>query len=158
MVSAVCMLMCQRIPIRITCVVRSTAIPAGIHELRVHIVSIQRYRRMVVKTLCHQLSGQTVLESSGLLDFGSLVLEPDFDLGFTQCEFFGQGPSALFGQVVALLKFLLQSLELGRAEGSARALLIGFLFPPFHLACPRSCGNNNKKQRVWLAQRKSIYH
>lgn len=46
--------------------------------------------RMVVKTLSHELQCQGILLPGGLLNFGSFVLEPDFDLVFVQLQLVGQ--------------------------------------------------------------------
>ena len=51
--------------------------------------------RVVVQTLSHQLESQRVLLSGRFLDFGSFVLEPDFDLIFMQLKFVGQFLTAL---------------------------------------------------------------
>lgn len=62
------------------------ALRAVMHFLQFFFFLRQRYRRMIIKTLRHELEGQRVLLPWRLLDFRPLVLEPDFDLGFVQTE------------------------------------------------------------------------
>lgn len=46
----------------------------------------QRNRRMIVKTLGHQLKGERILLPAGLLDLRPLVLKPDLDLRLVQAQ------------------------------------------------------------------------
>ena len=97
---------------------------------------------MVVQPLRHQLHCQVVLQSARFLDLRSLVLKPDFDLRLAETEFFGQISPSLLGQVVALLELLLQSLQLGGAEGRTRALFVFRFLSPLHLSYPGPCRND----------------
>lgn len=41
---------------------------------------------MIVEALRHQFESQSVSRSTGLLQFRSLVLKPNFDLGFVEVQ------------------------------------------------------------------------
>lgn len=59
---------------------------------------------VIVKSLRHQVQGQSVLVSRGFFNFGSFVLKPDFDLWLVKPEFLRQALSPLFCQVPIRLK------------------------------------------------------
>lgn len=64
---------------------------------------------MVVETLSHQLQRQWILLSGGFLDFGSLVLEPDFNLVLVELQLVGQLLATLLVQVAVLGEFVFQT-------------------------------------------------
>lgn len=60
--------------------------------------------RVVVQSLRHEMQRQRVFIPGCLLDFGTLVLEPDFDLRLVETEVPGQALPPLFGQVAVVLE------------------------------------------------------
>lgn len=60
--------------------------------------------RVVVQSLRHEMQRQRVFIPGGLLDFGTLVLKPDFDLRLVETEVPGQALPPLFGQVAVVLE------------------------------------------------------
>lgn len=92
--------------------------------LAVVLVLLDRGGGVVIQSLRHQLECQSVLVSAGLLDFGSFVLEPDFNLGFVEIEFLRERLSPLFGDVTTRLKFRFQPLELLCCERGARSFIL----------------------------------
>lgn len=94
-------------------------------------VRLAVFRRggVVVEPLGHEVYCQGVLAARCLLDLGSFVLEPDFDLGLVQTELLGQALPSLLRQVPVRLELGLESLQLLRGEGGARplVLLVGVL-------------------------------
>ena len=78
---------------------------------------------MVVETLGHQLERQRVLLTGGFLDFGSLVLEPDFDLILVQLKLARKILAPFLRQVSVLGELVLQTRQLFGGEGRPRTLL-----------------------------------
>ncbi|KAK4018815.1 hypothetical protein OUZ56_000855 [Daphnia magna] len=64
---------------------------------------------MVVESLSHQLQCQRILLSGCFLDFGSFVLEPDFDLVFVQLQLIGKLLATLLVQVTILRKLVFKT-------------------------------------------------
>lgn len=79
---------------------------------------------MVIQALGHQVQRQRVLNSRSLLDFGPLVLEPDFDLRLIKAQLVGQALPPLLRQVPVRLELRLQALQLLGREGGARPLVL----------------------------------
>ena len=79
---------------------------------------------MVIETLSHQLQGQRVLVTGGLLDLSALVLEPDFDLILVQLQLVGQFLSPFLVQVAVLGEFRFEPRQLLRRERRPRPLLL----------------------------------
>ena len=73
------------------------------------VIFIDGYGRMVVKSLGHEHLSQFTFLSRAFLDFGPLVLEPDFDLVLIQAQFGGQISSPLLSQISVIFEFFLQS-------------------------------------------------
>lgn len=61
-------------------------------------------RGVVVQSLRHQMQRQRVFIPGCLLDFGTLVLKPDFDLRLVETEVPGQALPPLLGQVAVVLE------------------------------------------------------
>lgn len=79
-------------------------------SLAVNVFVLNCGRGMVVKSLSHELKSKAVLITSGLFDFGPLILEPYFDLRLIKVQFLGQRLSPLLRYVPIGLKLGFQSL------------------------------------------------
>ena len=79
---------------------------------------------MIVEPLLLQQLGQISLTASGLFQLGSLVLKPYFDLIIIKAQLRGQSPSPFLRQVSVGVKLVLESVELIRAEGCPRPLVL----------------------------------
>ena len=90
-----------------------------------HLLLGEGDRRVVVEALGHQLQGQGVALAAGLLDLGSLVLEPDLDLRLVQAQLFGKRLTALLRQVLVRRELGGELRQLLRAEGRSGPLLLG---------------------------------
>ena len=99
---------------------------------------------MVVQSLGHQLQCQVVPSSARLLQLCSLVLEPDLDLRFVECQLGRQGASVGLVQVSVAVESRLEARQLLAREGRAQSFGIrcSFLSP----SLPRSwtCSTINK--------------
>ena len=79
---------------------------------------------MVVEPLLLQDLGQLPLLSLALLLLGTLVLEPDLELGLTEAQFPGQVDPPVLCQVPVGLELLAQPLQLVSIEGCPRPLVL----------------------------------
>ena len=79
---------------------------------------------MVVQPLLLQQLRQVALAAAGLLQLGSLVLEPDLDLIVVESELGGEGAAPLLRQVAVGVELVLQPVELVRGEGSPGPLVL----------------------------------
>lgn len=80
-------------------------------------------RRVVVQALRHEVHGQRVLVARGLLDLGTLVLEPNLDLRLIEAELLRQALAPLLRQVPVGLELSLEPLQLLSREGRAGPLV-----------------------------------
>lgn len=62
---------------------------------------------MIVQSLGHQLQSQWIFVASGLFDFGTFVLEPDFDLGLVQSQLTAELLASPFSKVSVFGKLVL---------------------------------------------------
>lgn len=115
--------------------------------LAVLLVLLHRGRRVVVKSLGHELQRQPILVAGGLFNLGPFILEPDFDLGLVQVEFLGQRLPPLLRYVPVGLELGFQSLQLlGRERRPGPLVLLAALLL-FQFPCPWAwCGDNNRKK------------
>lgn len=94
-------------------------------------VRLAVFRRggVVVEPLGHEVHCQGVLAARRLLDLGTFILEPDFNLGLVKPELLGQALPPLLRQVPVRLELGLESLQLLGGEGGAGplVLLVGVL-------------------------------
>lgn len=79
---------------------------------------------MIVESLRHQLQRQLVSNTGRFLHLGTLVLEPDLDLGLVESQFAGEGLTAVFRQVLAVIELSFESVQLAGSERSPRPLLV----------------------------------
>ena len=79
---------------------------------------------MIVQTLGIKHLGQFSLVSSGFFQLCSLVLEPDLDLILVEAKFPTEVFPALLSQVSVGLELVSQLLQLLRAEGCPRPLVV----------------------------------
>lgn len=97
--------------------------PRSWPQLLALVFVLDRGGRVVVQSLGHEVQRQAVLDAGGFLDLGTLVLEPDLDLGLVQAELLGQGLSPLLRDVAVCLELRLESLQLLRRERRPRPLV-----------------------------------
>lgn len=104
----------------------------------------QRDRRMIVKTLGHQLKGERILLPAGLLDLRPLVLKPDLDLRLVQAQIPRELLPPSLGQVSILRELPLQPCQLFAAKCRPRTFLLGgaaiaTAIRPLHPSRARTC-------------------
>lgn len=79
---------------------------------------------MIVQALRHQLQRQRVFVSRRLLDFGALILEPNFYLRLIETQLAAELLASTFSQVAVLGKLVLEPSQLWAAKGGARSLVV----------------------------------
>lgn len=104
----------------------------------------QRNRRMIVKTLGHQLKGERILLPARLLDLRPLVLKPDLDLRLVQAQIPRELLPPPLRQVSILRELPLQPGQLLPAKCRPRTFLlrgaaIATAIRPLHPSRPRTC-------------------
>lgn len=105
---------------------------------------------MVVKSLSHELQGQSVLVAAGLFYLGPLILEPDFNLRLVQVEFLRQRLSPLLRYVPVGLELGFQSLQLlGRERCPGPLVLLAALLL-FQFPCPWAWRGNNNGNKIFI--------
>ena len=106
----------------------------------------QRYRRMVVQALGHQLQGERILLAAGLLDLGPLVLEPNLDLRLVQAQLCAQLLAAAFVQVAVLVELPLWMDKVKKKERWKLVSLATLKFPESQEAF---VGRSESPWNVW---------
>lgn len=97
--------------------------PRSWPQLLALVFVLDRGGRVIVQSLGHEVQRQAVLDAGGFLDLGTLVLEPDLDLGLVQAELLGQGLSPLLRDIAVCLELRLESLQLLGRERRPRPLV-----------------------------------
>ena len=90
-------------------------------ELR---VLVHHHGLVVVQPLLLQQLRQVALAAAGLLQLGSLVLEPDLDLVVVESELGGEGAAPLLRQVAVGVELVLEPVELVAGEGRPGSLVV----------------------------------